>query len=236
MSVNHTQLEGQEAVTFTHYTWQKMLSTEKSLVSPWPTLSSLSLSTWPTPAPGNSSDDPATNRKKSWTENCDSNIASSKDVSPSFLSLENINSFSFEDLGSGPPCDLKIDGIDSLAAKLLSLSAADEGQGREEAAENKRHVATPSPGSSESEININVAASSSNSRWWLNHIFSDILYFLNFQINSRNYQWRQVRRRQLWGRSKHQIQNRDLQEFQGERSLSVWGPLSICSWERCKLT
>ena len=136
-----------------------MLSTEKSLVSPWPTLSSLSLSTWPT------SDDPASNRKKSWTENCDSNIASSKDVSPSFLSsLENINSFSFEDLGSGPPCDLKIDGIDSLAAKLLSLSAADEGQGREEAAENKRHVATPSPGSSESEININVAATSSNSR------------------------------------------------------------------------
>ena len=142
-----------------------MLSAEKSLVSPWPTLSSLSLSTWPTPAPGNSSDDPANNRKKSWTENCDSNIASSKDVSPSFLSsLENINSFSFEDLGSCPPCDLKIDGIDSLAAKLLSLSAADEGQGREEAAENKRHVATPSPGSSESEINIKVAASSSNSR------------------------------------------------------------------------
>jgi len=140
-----------------------MLSSEKSLVSPWPTLSSLSLSTWPTPAPGVSSDEALTSKKKSWNEN--TNITTSKDVSPSFLTFGDLNSFSFDDLGSCSPCDLKLDNIDSLAAKLLSLSAAGEGQElQQEEAEMKRPVTTPSPSTSESEININVAASSSNSR------------------------------------------------------------------------
>ena len=140
-----------------------MLSSEKSLVSPWPTLSSLSLSTWPTPAPGVSSDEALTSKKKSWNEN--TNITTSKDVSPSFLTFGDLNSFSFDDLGSCSPCDLKLDNIDSLAAKLLSLSAAGESQEVQQGeAEMKRPVTTPSPSTSESEININVAASSSNSR------------------------------------------------------------------------
>lgn len=141
-----------------------MLSTEKSLVSPWPTLSSLSLSTWPTPAPGINSDETSTDKKKSWTENFNPNFTSSKDVSPSLLNFDKINSFTYDDLVSGSPCDLQIDSIDSLAAKLLSLSAGGEAQEEEAVTEKERPVTTPSPSNSESEININLPASSSNSR------------------------------------------------------------------------
>merc|ERR1712126_535533 len=110
--------------------YSKMLSTEKSLFSPWPAVSSLSLSAWPTPAGGDNSDKPRgqalnnqinqANTKKPWKSNFAPNFTSSTDVSPTYNSkIQNTSNFSFENVTCR---DLQIDNIDQLAAKLLNLS------------------------------------------------------------------------------------------------------------------
>lgn len=142
-----------------------MLSTEKSLYSPWPTVSSLSLSTWPAPTE-NSSDSSTLSMnnqivqtKKQWKKNFVSNFTSSSEASPTFQTFDN---FSFDNVGSGGK-DVNIGSIDELAAKLLHLSEQDHDEG----VQDGRPGTTPSPHSSNSEININIPTSSSNPRYIL---------------------------------------------------------------------
>ena len=139
-----------------------MLSTEKSLYSPWPTVSSLSLSTWPAPNE-NSSDSSSLSinnqivqTKKQWKKNFVPNFTSSSEASPTFQTFDN---FSFDNVGSDSK--VKVGSIDELAAKLLHLSEQDQ----DEIVQEGRPGTTPSPHSSNSEININVPTSSSNPRY-----------------------------------------------------------------------
>ena len=131
-----------------------MMSPENTNFSPWPAVSSLSMSAWPIPKNETNlknSQKSFTNPK--WKEKFAPNFTSSSEVSPSLLGeLEGSPSFQFEGDCSK---DLKIDNLDQLAAKLLTLS--DHSQGPEEEEED---------GSSESEININLPhSSSSNTRY-----------------------------------------------------------------------
>ena len=123
----------------------------------WPAVSSLSMSAWPIPNPKNDSNlknnlQSLSNPK--WKEKFAPNFTSSSEVSPSLLGdMEDIQSFQFE---GDCAKDLKINSIDQLAAKLLTLS--DHSQSPEEEEEEE-------DGSLESEININLPhSSSSNTR------------------------------------------------------------------------
>ena len=149
-----------------------MLSTEKSLVSPCPTVSSLSLSTWPAPAPSKETvksqphlhHDAVVEPKPQWRDNFDLNFSaaatSSSDASPTFLSaLDTVDSFSFDKMMNGS--SVHMDSIDKLAAKLLNLSESDTQKADVKSGPN---TATASLNTSKSDININIPASSSNPR------------------------------------------------------------------------
>ena len=154
----------------------KMLSTEKSLFSPWPAVSSLSLSAWPTPAGGDSSDKDRgqalnnqinqANSKKPWKSNFAPNFTSSTDVSPTYNSkIQNISNFSFENVTSSR--DLQIDNIDQLAAKLLNISDEAGELISAPSSDVVRPITTPSPNTTESDINLPIPASSSNAGYSL---------------------------------------------------------------------
>jgi len=155
--------------------YSKMLSTEKSLFSPWPAVSSLSLSAWPTPAGGDNSDKHRgqalnnqinqANTKKPWKSNFAPNFTSSTDVSPTYNSkIQNTSNFSFENVTCR---DLQIDNIDQLAAKLLNLSdepTVEVVAAPSSASDVVRPISTPSPNTTESDIHLPIPASSSNAR------------------------------------------------------------------------
>ena len=124
-----------------------MISPEQTNFSPWPAVSSLAMSAWPIPkGEPNLKQNPFSNPK--WKEKFAPNFSSSSEVSPSLIGdIEGSNSFPFDGDCSK---DLKIDNIDQLAAKLLTLSEQEPFTER-----------SPSQ-SSESEININLARSSSS--------------------------------------------------------------------------
>ena len=155
-----------------------MLSTEKSLFSPWPAVSSLSMSAWPTPAEEDICDSDRghglnnqinqANAKKPWKSNFAPNFTSSTDVSPTYNSkIQNINSFTFENVTSSTSRDLQIDNIDQLAAKLLNISDEPELVAAAPASGSDvvRPITTPSPNTTESDINLIIPASSSNPRY-----------------------------------------------------------------------
>ena len=137
-----------------------MMSTEKVLYSPWPTVSSLTLSTWPAPTE-NSSDSSTLSlnnqivqKKKQWKKNFVPTFTSSSEASPTFQTFDN---FSFDNIGNSGK-DVSLGSIDQLAAKLLHLSDQDEG------GQDGRPSSTPSPNSDNSETNLNIPTSSSNPR------------------------------------------------------------------------
>ena len=110
------------------------------------------MSAWPIPkGEPNLKQNPFSNPK--WKEKFAPNFTSSSEVSPSLIGdIEGYNSFQFEGDCSK---DLKIDNIDQLAAKLLTLSE------QENFPERLSHSQSPDV-FSESEININLARSSSS--------------------------------------------------------------------------
>ena len=129
-----------------------MISPDQTNFSPWPAVSSLSMSAWPIPkGEPNLKQNPFSNPK--WKEKFAPNFTSSSEVSPSLIGdIEGNNSFQFDGDCSK---DLKIDNIDQLAAKLLTLSE------QENFPERSSHSQSPDV-FSESEININLARSSSS--------------------------------------------------------------------------
>ena len=110
------------------------------------------MSAWPIPKnEANLKPNPFINPK--WKEKFAPNFISSSEVSPSLIGdIEGINSFQFDGDCSK---DLKIDNIDQLAAKLLTLSE------QENFTERSSHSQSPDV-FSESEININLGRSSSS--------------------------------------------------------------------------
>ena len=148
-----------------------MLSTEKSLFSPWPAVSSLSLSTWPEPDADLEKSVNYKNNKiigqRKWQENFAPSFTSSSEPSPTFVSdvKNKNNNFTFGN-------DLNIDNIDQLAAKLLNISddpdtEARPGSGLGHVSEGG-HVSntgvSSSPDTTESDIHLNLPQSSSNPR------------------------------------------------------------------------
>ena len=144
-----------------------MLSTEKSLFSPWPTVSSLSLSTWPAPESNSDSstsmsiNNQIVQTKKQWKKNFVPNFTSSSEASPTFQSFEN---FTFDESK-----DVQINSIDQIAAQLLNLSDqvpdlqdhVEVRRSEVSGAEVRRPVNTPSPNTTdESDINLPVTSSS----------------------------------------------------------------------------
>ena len=109
------------------------------------------MSAWPIPkGEPNLKQNPFSNPK--WKEKFAPNFASSSEVSPSLIGdIEGNNSFQFDGNCSK---DLKIDNIDQLAAKLLTLS-------EQETYTERSHSQSPDV-FSESEININLGRSSSS--------------------------------------------------------------------------
>ena len=144
-----------------------MLSTEKSLFSPWPTVSSLSLSTWPAPESNSDSstsmsiNNQIVQTKKQWKKNFVPNFTSSSEASPTFQSFDN---FTFDESK-----DVQINSIDQIAAQLLNLSDqvpdlqdhVEVRRSEVSGAEVRRPVNTPSPNTTdESDINLPVTSSS----------------------------------------------------------------------------
>eukprot|EP00092_Neocalanus_flemingeri_P018824 GFUD01020382.1.p1 GENE.GFUD01020382.1~~GFUD01020382.1.p1 ORF type:complete len:325 (+),score=72.93 GFUD01020382.1:210-1184(+) len=101
-----------------------MMSSEKtSAFSPWPNISSLSLSTWPAPVSNTTS-----SRSNSWKYDSKdtysprfSSNSSSSEPSPT---LDTKNSFAFETAPLSPTA-WNMDSLDLLAAKLLTISEED---------------------------------------------------------------------------------------------------------------
>ena len=151
-----------------------MLSTEKSLFSPWPAVSSLSLSTWPEPGADLENSENYKNNKiigqRKWQENFGPSFTSSSEPSPTYVSdvKNKNNNFTFGN-------DLNLDNIDQLAAKLLNISDDPDtevrpgsGLGHASHVSETGHVSTTrgtcSPVTTESDIHLNLPQSSSNPR------------------------------------------------------------------------
>ena len=108
------------------------------------------MSAWPIPKnESNLKQNPYSNPK--WKEKFAPNFTSSSEVSPSLIGDMDVNSFQFDGDCSK---DLKIDNIDQLAAKLLTLS-------EQESFTERSNSQSPAV-SSESEINIHLGRSSSS--------------------------------------------------------------------------
>jgi len=129
-----------------------MFNERSSAFSPWPNISNLALSTWPTPT------NRPNNLHNSWTykvkEDSSTRITSSSEPSPT---LDVKNTFRFESAPLSPSWNM--DNLDQLAAKLLKISD-------NEPLETIIPTSTPrmSPITAEGEMPMQGSSNSSKSR------------------------------------------------------------------------
>lgn len=98
-----------------------MMSSEKTpAYSPWPNISTLSLSTWPAPSSIQNSNSSTNSWKYDSKDTYSPRFTSSSEPSPT---IDNQKSFAFESAPISPSWNM--DSLDQLAAKLLTISEED---------------------------------------------------------------------------------------------------------------